>query len=69
MKKMLSTLLLGMVMSNAAFAADPDKPITAVVLILLFWVQSSGTARVSAFFGPITVVWFLVLAALGVVGL
>ncbi len=40
-------------------------PITVVILILLFWVQSSGTARVSAFFGPITVVWFLVLAALG----
>ncbi len=40
-------------------------PITAIILILLFWVQSSGTARVSAFFGPITLLWFLVLAALG----
>ena len=40
-------------------------PITAVIIVLLFWVQSSGTARVSAFFGPITLVWFLVLAALG----
>ena len=40
-------------------------PITTVILVLLFWVQSSGTARVSAFFGPITLLWFIVLAALG----
>ena len=40
-------------------------PITMVILFGLFWVQSRGTERVSAFFGPITLVWFMVLAALG----
>src|ERR1700756_5158593 len=36
-------------------------PITMVILLLLFAVQSRGTARVAAFFGPIMVVWFLVI--------
>ena len=44
-------------------------PITIVILIGLFAVQSHGTARVSAFFGPITVVWFLVIALLGAIHL
>jgi KUP system potassium uptake protein len=39
--------------------------ITLVILVTLFWVQSNGTARVSAFFGPIMVVFFLVIAGLG----
>ena len=37
-----------------------------VILVGLFAIQSRGTARVSAWFGPICVVWFAVLAALGV---
>jgi KUP system potassium uptake protein len=41
-------------------------PITLVILIGLFMVQSRGTGRVAAFFGPIMVVWFLVLAFTGV---
>lgn len=40
-------------------------PATVVILIALFWMQSSGTERVSALFGPITFVWFLVLGGLG----
>ena len=32
---------------------------------LLFAVQRHGTGRVAAFFGPITLVWFLAIAALG----
>jgi KUP system potassium uptake protein len=40
-------------------------PVTVVILTCLFWAQSSGTARISVFFGPITVLWFLVVAALG----
>ncbi len=35
--------------------------------MLLFSVQSRGTARVSAFFGPITVLWFIIIAAAGAV--
>ena len=34
-------------------------PLTVVILIALFAVQSRGTARVAAFFGPITLVWFV----------
>jgi KUP system potassium uptake protein len=41
-------------------------PITLAILIALFWVQSGGTGRVSALFGPVTLTWFLVMAALGI---
>src|SRR5262245_32121673 len=40
-------------------------PLTVVILIGLFAVQSRGTARVAAFFGPIMVLWFLTLAGAG----
>jgi len=42
-------------------------PLTFVILTLLFAVQSHGTARVSALFGPITALWFVVTAAIGAV--
>ncbi|MGG7516440.1 potassium transporter Kup [Allorhizobium undicola] len=41
-------------------------PISVVILILLFLVQSRGTEVVANFFGPITAVWFIVMAAGGV---
>ncbi|MEZ5959762.1 MAG: potassium transporter Kup [Hyphomonadaceae bacterium] len=41
-------------------------PISIVILIALFFVQSRGTARIGALFGPITLVWFLTMAALGI---
>src|SRR5262249_44796466 len=37
-------------------------PVTVAILVGLFAVQSRGTAKVAQFFGPITLVWFLVLA-------
>ena len=40
-------------------------PITFVILISLFMVQSRGTGAVAGFFGPIMVLWFLSLATLG----
>jgi KUP system potassium uptake protein len=40
-------------------------PISLVILIALFLVQSHGTARVGALFGPVLTLWFLALAALG----
>jgi KUP system potassium uptake protein len=40
-------------------------PATIVILVLLFTVQSRGTAGVAAFFGPIMAVFFLVNAVLG----
>ena len=41
-------------------------PLTTVILVALFAVQSRGTARVATFFGPITLVWFVVIAMVGV---
>jgi len=40
-------------------------PITLVILITLFMVQSRGTGSVASFFGPIMLVWFLTIAVLG----
>ena len=40
-------------------------PITVAILVALFAVQSRGTAKVAAFFGPITLVWFVAIAAAG----
>lgn len=40
-------------------------PITMGILVLLFLVQGRGTARVAAVFGPVMVMWFVVLAGLG----
>ena len=41
-------------------------PMTLVILFGLFAVQKRGTAGIGKFFGPITVVWFICIAALGV---
>jgi KUP system potassium uptake protein len=40
-------------------------PITIALLVLLFTLQSRGTAGVGKLFGPITLLWFFVLAGLG----
>ncbi len=41
-------------------------PLTVVILIALFAAQSRGTAKVAALFGPIMMVWFVVIAIPGV---
>ncbi|HYO75885.1 MAG TPA: KUP/HAK/KT family potassium transporter, partial [Thermoanaerobaculia bacterium] len=41
-------------------------PLTVIALIGLFAVQKFGTAKVGTMFGPLMMVWFAVLAALGV---
>jgi KUP system potassium uptake protein len=41
-------------------------PLTVVILFGLFAVQKRGTAGIGKFFGPITVIWFAAIAALGV---
>ena len=40
-------------------------PITCVLLLGLFVIQSGGTAKIGRFFGPIMVVWFVTIGALG----
>jgi KUP system potassium uptake protein len=37
-------------------------PLTVLILVALFAVQSRGTARVAAFFGPVMCIWFAVIA-------
>ncbi|MDR6144464.1 KUP system potassium uptake protein [Sphingomonas sp. SORGH_AS870] len=39
---------------------------TIVILVVLFCIQSRGTAQVSKLFGPICILWFLVIGGLGV---
>jgi KUP system potassium uptake protein len=41
-------------------------PLTCAILIGLFWVQKRGTGRIGLMFGPITLLWFLAIAACGV---
>ncbi len=41
-------------------------PITIVILVGLFMFQRHGTGRVGAVFGPVMLIWFSTLAALGV---
>jgi KUP system potassium uptake protein len=41
-------------------------PITCVILLALFSIQPAGTGHVGRLFGPIMLVWFVTLAALGV---
>ncbi len=42
-------------------------PLTIFILVVLFSVQSSGTARVASLFGPVMVVWFATLMVLGLI--
>jgi KUP system potassium uptake protein len=44
-------------------------PLTCVVLILLFWAQKHGTGRIGKFFGPVMILWFVVIACLGVMAI
>jgi KUP system potassium uptake protein len=44
-------------------------PVSVGVLIALFLLQRHGTAAIGALFGPITVLWFLALAAAGISGI
>ncbi|MSQ86751.1 MAG: potassium transporter Kup [Alphaproteobacteria bacterium] len=44
-------------------------PITVAILVFLFMIQASGTARIARFFAPVMVVWFIVLAVIGAVNI
>ena len=41
-------------------------PITVGILVALFMIQKHGTGQVGRYFGPVTVLWFVTLAVLGV---
>jgi KUP system potassium uptake protein len=42
--------------------------IAVIILAVLFWGQARGTARMGALFGPVILIWFTVLAILGLRG-
>ncbi len=44
-------------------------PIAVVILVMLFSIQRTGTTRVGAFFGPVMMLYFLVIATLGTLSL
>lgn len=44
-------------------------PLSLLVLVALFLIQKHGTARIGILFGPVMVLWFLVLGALGIYGI
>ena len=44
-------------------------PCSAVILVLLFMIQKHGTGKVGAGFGPVMLLWFSVLAVLGIRGI
>jgi KUP system potassium uptake protein len=41
-------------------------PLSLAVLVLLFWFQKRGTAVIGAVFGPVMLLWFSVMAVLGI---
>jgi KUP system potassium uptake protein len=49
--------------------ADFVIPITVVIIVVLFSAQRFGTAAVSRLFGPVMVVWFVAIGALGILGI
>ena len=42
-------------------------PLTLVILVVLFAVQRVGTARVATAFGPVMIIWFSILAVMGLI--
>jgi KUP system potassium uptake protein len=54
----------GLSVATSAFD-DAIIPITLGVLTALFWVQKRGTEGIGRVFGPLTALWFVTIAALG----
>ena len=44
-------------------------PLTVVILVVLFLIQRRGTSFIGGLFGPVMLIWFIVAAILGVVGI
>ena len=42
-------------------------PVTVAILVGLFLIQRRGTAKIGSLFGPIILIWFVVLAVLGTI--
>ena len=57
--------LEGISVGNASFAPFV-VPLALIILIGLFLLQSRGTGSIGKLFGPVMLLWFVVLAALGI---
>ncbi len=44
-------------------------PLTVAILVVLFLIQRNGTAWIGHIFGPVMLVWFIVIAVLGIMGI
>ena len=44
-------------------------PIAVFILIFLFMIQRSGTTRIGVFFGPVMMIYFLVISVLGILSI
>jgi KUP system potassium uptake protein len=44
-------------------------PITVVILLVLFSLQHRGTGKMGVMFGPVTLIWFIVIGVLGIRGI
>lgn len=58
----------GLTMVNPGFEKY-IVPVAIFVLSLLFFVQKVGTAKIGSFFGPVLLLWFTALAAVGIYGI
>ncbi len=57
-------------LSVATKASDPFVvPLTCIILFALFMEQRRGTARIGSIFGPVMVIWFAVIAILGLMNI
>jgi KUP system potassium uptake protein len=64
--------VLGAVEGLKVAAAGLDQfilPISVIIIVILFAAQRAGTAKVGRIFGPITLVWFVTIAILGIRGI
>jgi KUP system potassium uptake protein len=44
-------------------------PVTVAILIFLFVIQRKGTSWIGGIFGPIMLIWFVIIGVLGIVGI
>ena len=44
-------------------------PLSAVILLVLFWSQRRGTGKVGALFGPVMIIWFVAIAIAGAIAI
>lgn len=52
---------------RSLYVATPIVPIVLVIITLVFFVQRSGSSKIGRFFGPVMLVWFLMLGILGII--